>query len=150
MMFSVSEGVGMGLRPRSLRAPGGVNAVWTPQVFAPFPFATDLYCAGIRRRHGPARYASARCTATASGVVRRPIRRDRVWLPSSSAPRPRCDRRRGVLVLVLVVLEQGTHRFSELRRAIGGVSERMLAQTLQWLDAERVVGAGEAGGGIGD
>ena len=34
-------------------------------------------------------------------------------------------------VLVLLVLETRVHRFSELRRAIGGVSERMLAQTLQ-------------------
>jgi DNA-binding HxlR family transcriptional regulator len=31
------------------------------------------------------------------------------------------------------------HRFSELKRAIGGVSERMLAQTLQWLEADGLV-----------
>jgi DNA-binding HxlR family transcriptional regulator len=37
--------------------------------------------------------------------------------------------------LVLIVLCHGTHRFSELRRNIGGVSERMLAQTLQQLEA---------------
>ncbi|CDM24071.1 Redox-sensing transcriptional regulator QorR [Castellaniella defragrans 65Phen] len=42
-------------------------------------------------------------------------------------------------VLVLIVLEGGTHRFSELRRAIGGVSERMLAQTLQWLEGDGLV-----------
>jgi DNA-binding HxlR family transcriptional regulator len=42
-------------------------------------------------------------------------------------------------VLVLVVLESKTHRFSELRRAIGGVSERMLAQTLQWLEGDGLV-----------
>ena len=42
-------------------------------------------------------------------------------------------------VLVLMVLEKGTHRFSELRRAIGGVSERMLAQTLQWLEGDGLV-----------
>lgn len=42
-------------------------------------------------------------------------------------------------VLVLLVLETGVHRFSELRRAIGGVSERMLAQTLQWLEADSLV-----------
>lgn len=42
-------------------------------------------------------------------------------------------------VLVLMVLERGTHRFSELRRAIGGVSERMLAQTLQWLEGDGLV-----------
>lgn len=42
-------------------------------------------------------------------------------------------------VLVLIVLEDGTHRFSELRRRIGGVSERMLAQTLQFLEADGFV-----------
>jgi DNA-binding HxlR family transcriptional regulator len=42
-------------------------------------------------------------------------------------------------VLVLIVLETRTHRFSELRRAIGGVSERMLAQTLQWLESDGLV-----------
>jgi DNA-binding HxlR family transcriptional regulator len=42
-------------------------------------------------------------------------------------------------VLVLLALEDGTHRFSELRRAIGGVSERMLAQTLQWLEGDGLV-----------
>jgi len=42
-------------------------------------------------------------------------------------------------VLVLLVLETRVHRFSELRRAIGGVSERMLAQTLQWLEADGLV-----------
>ncbi|MGB6008956.1 winged helix-turn-helix transcriptional regulator [Castellaniella sp.] len=42
-------------------------------------------------------------------------------------------------VLVLRVLAGGTHRFSALRRAIGGVSERMLAQTLQWLENDGLV-----------
>ena len=42
-------------------------------------------------------------------------------------------------VLVLLALEDGTRRFSELRRAIGGVSERMLAQTLQWLQGDGLV-----------
>lgn len=42
-------------------------------------------------------------------------------------------------VLVLIVLETKTHRFSELRRSIGGVSERMLAQTLQWLESDGLV-----------
>lgn len=36
-------------------------------------------------------------------------------------------------VLVFVALLQGTHRFSDLRRKVKGVSERMLSQTLQWL-----------------
>ena len=42
-------------------------------------------------------------------------------------------------VLILLALQSGTHRFSELRRAIGGVSERMLAQTLQWLEGDGLV-----------
>ncbi|CDG83755.1 winged helix-turn-helix transcriptional regulator [Janthinobacterium agaricidamnosum] len=39
-------------------------------------------------------------------------------------------------VLVLVVLLQGTRRFSELRREVGGVSEKMLAQTLDALTGD--------------
>ncbi len=39
-------------------------------------------------------------------------------------------------VLVLVALMEGTHRFSELRRKINGVSEKMLAQTLQQLEQD--------------
>lgn len=42
-------------------------------------------------------------------------------------------------VLVLVALLAGTHRFSELRRKVGGVSEKMLAQTLQWLEGDGFV-----------
>ena len=42
-------------------------------------------------------------------------------------------------VLVLIVLKYGTYRFSELRNQIGGVSERMLAQTLQALEADGFV-----------
>ncbi|MDD2776309.1 MAG: helix-turn-helix domain-containing protein [Gallionella sp.] len=42
-------------------------------------------------------------------------------------------------VLVLVALREGTHRFSELRRKIGGVSEKMLAQTLQQLEQDGFV-----------
>lgn len=42
-------------------------------------------------------------------------------------------------VLVLIVLRDGMHRFSELRRKIGGVSEKMLAQTLQALEADGFV-----------
>lgn len=41
--------------------------------------------------------------------------------------------------LVMIALMTGTHRFSALRRAIGGVSERMLAQTLQLLEADGLV-----------
>ena len=39
-------------------------------------------------------------------------------------------------VLVLVALREGTHRFSELRRKVGEVSEKMLAQTLQQLEQD--------------
>ena len=38
--------------------------------------------------------------------------------------------------LVLVSLHSGTKRFSELRRAIDGVSERMLTKTLQELEVD--------------
>lgn len=41
--------------------------------------------------------------------------------------------------LALIVLLTGTHRFSELRRKMGGVSERMLAQTLQQLETDGFV-----------
>jgi len=42
-------------------------------------------------------------------------------------------------VLVLIALAQGTLRFSELRRKVGGVSEKMLAQTLLWLEEDGLV-----------
>jgi DNA-binding HxlR family transcriptional regulator len=43
-------------------------------------------------------------------------------------------------VLVLIALgRRAKMRYSELRRAIGGVSERMLAQTLQTLEADGFV-----------
>ena len=41
--------------------------------------------------------------------------------------------------LVLRTLLGGTRRFSELRRAIGGVSEKMLAQTLHALERDGLV-----------
>lgn len=42
-------------------------------------------------------------------------------------------------VLLLVALLGGTHRFSELRRKVNGISEKMLAQTLQWLEGDGFV-----------
>ena len=42
-------------------------------------------------------------------------------------------------VLALIALRAGTLRFSELRRRIGGVSEKMLAQTLQALEDDGFV-----------
>lgn len=41
--------------------------------------------------------------------------------------------------LVMLALALGPHRFSELRRRISGISERMLAQTLQELEADGFV-----------
>jgi DNA-binding HxlR family transcriptional regulator len=42
-------------------------------------------------------------------------------------------------VLVLVALRNGTHRFGDLRRRLEGVSEKMLSQTLQALEADGLV-----------
>ncbi|PRY46502.1 winged helix-turn-helix transcriptional regulator [Umezawaea tangerina] len=41
--------------------------------------------------------------------------------------------------LVLGALLEGTLRFGELRRAVGGISEKMLAQTLQALERNGLV-----------
>lgn len=42
-------------------------------------------------------------------------------------------------VLVLAALLERSYRFSELRRKVGGVSEKMLAQTLQTLERDGFV-----------
>nr|WP_243876789.1 helix-turn-helix domain-containing protein [Streptomyces sp. 846.5] len=42
-------------------------------------------------------------------------------------------------VLVLAALSERTYRFSELRRRVDGVSEKMLAQTLQTLERDGFV-----------
>jgi DNA-binding HxlR family transcriptional regulator len=42
-------------------------------------------------------------------------------------------------VLLLVALLAGTQRFSDLRRKVNGISEKMLAQTLQWLEGDGFV-----------
>ena len=41
--------------------------------------------------------------------------------------------------LILIALQDGTMRFSALRRRVAGVSERMLAQTLRWLEEDHLV-----------
>ncbi len=41
--------------------------------------------------------------------------------------------------LVVVALATRPHRFAELRRAVGGVSERMLSQTLKELEGDGMV-----------
>lgn len=42
-------------------------------------------------------------------------------------------------VLILIALRGGTHRFSELRKKMGGVSEKMLAQSLRSLTEDGFV-----------
>ncbi|MER5179697.1 helix-turn-helix domain-containing protein [Streptomyces sp. NPDC002896] len=42
-------------------------------------------------------------------------------------------------VLILIALQERSYRFSELRREIGRVSEKMLAQTLQTLERDGLV-----------
>ncbi|MBT2444428.1 helix-turn-helix transcriptional regulator [Streptomyces sp. ISL-36] len=42
-------------------------------------------------------------------------------------------------VLILIALLERSYRFSELRREIGGVSEKMLTQTLQTLERDGFV-----------
>ena len=42
-------------------------------------------------------------------------------------------------VLILIALQDGTMRFSVLRRRVSGVSERMLSQTLRWLEGDGLV-----------
>jgi len=41
--------------------------------------------------------------------------------------------------LILVALGPGPQRFSDLRRKVGGISERMLSQTLQQLEGDGLV-----------
>lgn len=42
-------------------------------------------------------------------------------------------------VLVLLSLEQGSHRYGELRREIDGISEKMLASTLRTFERDGIV-----------
>ncbi|MEU6977406.1 helix-turn-helix domain-containing protein [Streptomyces sp. NPDC046371] len=42
-------------------------------------------------------------------------------------------------VLILIALLERSYRFGELRRAVGGVSEKMLTQTLQTLERDGLV-----------
>lgn len=42
-------------------------------------------------------------------------------------------------VLLLVALGDGAQRFSALRRKVGGISEKMLSQTLVWLEQDGFV-----------
>jgi DNA-binding HxlR family transcriptional regulator len=42
-------------------------------------------------------------------------------------------------VIVIYVLARGTRRFGELQRAVGGVSQKMLTQTLRGLERDGLV-----------
>ncbi|MFC4588494.1 winged helix-turn-helix transcriptional regulator [Sphaerisporangium corydalis] len=42
-------------------------------------------------------------------------------------------------ILALIALSEGTYRFNALRRRVSGVSEKMLAQTLQALERDGMV-----------
>jgi DNA-binding HxlR family transcriptional regulator len=42
-------------------------------------------------------------------------------------------------VLIIYSLSDGTLRFSDLRRAIGGISQKMLTQTLRRLEADGLI-----------
>ena len=42
-------------------------------------------------------------------------------------------------LLVVECLQEGTHRFSELRRRIGGVSQKVLTQTLRRMERDGLV-----------
>src|ERR1700691_3116428 len=42
-------------------------------------------------------------------------------------------------ILVIAMLDHGTHRFTELRRSIDGISQRMLTLTLRQLERDGLV-----------
>jgi DNA-binding HxlR family transcriptional regulator len=42
-------------------------------------------------------------------------------------------------VLIVSILERGTHRFSELRDAVGGITPKVLTQTLRGMEHEGLV-----------
>ena len=59
---------------------------------------------------------------------------------------PRCPSRRVIdrigdrwSVLVILVLKDGTQRYGDLARTIGGVSQKMLTQTLRGLERDGIV-----------
>lgn len=87
----------------------------------------------------PARLASTPAeTAPREGIAEK-LQRGQLFSPDcpSRAVLQHVTSRWGVLVLVALLA--GTHRFSDLRRKVGGVSEKMLAQTLQWLESDGFV-----------
>jgi hypothetical protein len=82
---------------------------------------------------------SPRAPARTKGLVARGIERGDVFEPNCPSREVMKHVTSTWGVLVLIALQDGTLRFSELRRKVSGVSERMLAQTLQWLETDGLV-----------
>lgn len=82
---------------------------------------------------------SPRASARTKGRVARRIERGDVFEPNCPSREVMKHVTSTWGVLVLIALQEGTLRFSELRRKVSGVSERMLAQTLQWLETDGLV-----------
>ncbi len=82
---------------------------------------------------------SPRAPARTKGRVARRIERGDVFEPNCPSREVMKHVTSSWGVLVLIALQDGTLRFSELRRKVSGVSERMLAQTLQWLETDGLV-----------
>lgn len=82
---------------------------------------------------------SPRASARTKGRVARRIERGDVFEPNCPSREVMKHVTSTWGVLVLIALQDGTLRFSELRRKVSGVSERMLAQTLQWLETDGLV-----------
>lgn len=82
---------------------------------------------------------STRKTTRAKGRVARRIERGDLFAPNCPSREVMKHVTSSWGVLVLIALQDGTHRFSELRRKVAGVSERMLAQTLQWLEGDGLI-----------
>lgn len=82
---------------------------------------------------------STRKTIRSKGRVARRIDRGDLFAPNCPSREVMKHVTSSWGVLVLIALQDGTLRFSELRRKVAGVSERMLAQTLQWLEGDGLV-----------
>jgi len=118
----------------------------TDQRAAPAPVSTggEGEATGSTGRHRALQAPAAPCTSVApQGTppvrLREALRRGNLFAaecPSREVLKHLTSRWG---VLVLVALMDGMHRFSDLRRKIGGVSEKMLAQTLQGLELDGLV-----------
>lgn len=92
-------------------------------------------CYSLAARTGKASRAEGQQPAP-HGAARWQGRRVKGW---SQPPRARVLHHLTSCWGALVMLVLGPHRFSSLRRQVRGISERMLAQTLQKLEADGLV-----------